>query len=475
MKILIINLPRYKGSSIIREGRCEMVMDYRIDTPATLLIIASILKKIVSQIDFIDANGFNLSYRDIFEQIKNENYDLAVFTVASMIFEHDLKICNLLKKINPSCLTVGYSWYARKYSKEILDEYKNLDVLIIEDPFSVIENLVTTIYNNGNLANVGGITYRDENDQIKITPKIKSKIKFDDLPLPAYDLLPSFKPYYIYTPFLKPYALVYAGKGCPFGCKYCNVANTKYSGRSAENILKELKILRKIGNVKYVWFFDEIFTLNKKKVIEVCNGIIKEKIKIKWMCDSRVDLVDIQLLKLMRKAGCIGISYGVESASQKILNLMNKGITVKQARNALKWTRKAHIPSQLNLILGYIGENENTLKETEFFIKSTLPEFLQITKMTALADTEFARLAYEKGWLSENSDWKQNLIIRSKILKNYQPYSLNIGKEMRKMHKILYYNPKWWITSFITLINNPILIPPVIGTFIKRMFDKKIL
>ena len=89
--------------------------------------------------------------KNVFEQIKNENYDLAVFTIASMILEHDLKICNLIKNLNPSCLTVGYSWYARKYSKEILDEYKNIDVLIIEDPFSVIENLVTTINNNENL------------------------------------------------------------------------------------------------------------------------------------------------------------------------------------------------------------------------------------------------------------------------------------------------------------------------------------
>ena len=108
-----------------------------------------------------------------------------------------------------------------------------------------------------------------------------------------------------------------------------------------------MKILKKIGNVKYVWFFDEIFTLNKKRVIEICNKIIEEKVNIKWFCDSRVDLVDKKLLKLMRKAGCIGISYGVESGSQKILDAMNKGIKIEQAK---QWTEK----DILNLNVGYV-------------------------------------------------------------------------------------------------------------------------
>ncbi|KKL99018.1 hypothetical protein LCGC14_1818600, partial [marine sediment metagenome] len=90
----------------------------------------------------------------------------------------------------------------------------------------------------------------------------------------------SFKPYYLYTPLIKPYALVYAGMGCPYSCSYCPDANTQYSGRSAENIIKELEKLKELGKIKYVWFYDEIFTLNRKRVIEVCNGIIKKNLKI---------------------------------------------------------------------------------------------------------------------------------------------------------------------------------------------------
>ena len=468
MKILIINLPRYKNNSVTREGRCEMLMYYRVDTPATLLTIASLLREKNIQVDFIDANGLNLSYKTLSDQIKNKNFDCAIFTFASLIIDYDLKICDILKKQNPNSITIGYSWYGKKFAKDILNEYHNLDILIIEDPFSVIEVLYNCLNKNENLADINGIAYKDKNKQIKINDKLDIKKKFSDLPIPAYDLLTSFKPYYVYSPLLTPYALVYAGKGCPYGCTYCNVARTKYSGKTAEQIIKELKYLKQIAKVKYIWFFDEIFTINRKRVIQICRAIIKEKLKIKWFCDSRVDLVDQELLKIMKKGGCIGISYGVESGSQKILNLMKKNITIQQAKNALFWTRKAHIPIQLNLILGYEGENKKTIKQTEAFIRSTLPEMLQITKMMALIETEFYDLALEKNWVSENLNWKKNLKSPVSKLHNYKPYELNIWEEKRRIERMLHYNPKWWLACVNSLIRNPMLISPIIGTLFKR-------
>ncbi|MFX0071612.1 MAG: B12-binding domain-containing radical SAM protein [Candidatus Hermodarchaeota archaeon] len=475
MKILIINLPRYGIFSVTREGRCELILNHRVDTPATLLTIASLLRNINYQIDFIDANGLNLSYKTIVKQLKSNKYDCTIFTFASQIIDHELKICKIFKRISPSCLTIGFSWYAKNYGREILTEYKNIDVLIIEDPFSVIEKLIECLNNKGDLANVGGIAYRDNDNQIKVNPKIDIIKNFDELPLPAYDLLTTFEPYYIYSPNLKPYALIYAGKGCPYGCRYCNVARTKYNSKSAQNIINELKLLKKLGNIKYVWFFDEIFTLNRKKVIEVCNRIIKEKLRIKWLCDSRVDLVDKDLLNLMKKAGCIGISYGVESGSQKILDAMNKGITVETAEKALKWTREAKIPIQLNLLLGYIGENKRTLKENEIYIRKTLPFMLQITTIHAMEGTEFMNIAIKNKWIEDTSDWKLNLTKTYKNLINYEPYNLNLRKYMKKFRKILYSNPKWWIYNFKTLITNSVLILPIISTFTKRFQSINIL
>ena len=471
MNILLINPPRYNSIPVTREERCEFVSRYRVDTPATLLIMASLLRDKGHKIEFIDANAFDLGYEDVSERMINKKIDCVIFPFNSQIIDHDLEICNIAKKIKPSCITIGFSWYARYYVKEILTEYSNLDINIIGTTLSVVGDLIESISENGDLDDVGGIAYRSKDNIIKINNKVDSEIKFNNLPMPAYDLLPSFKPYYLINPFISPYALLYAGKGCPFGCIYCNVAKTKYSSRSADSVIKELKMLKKMGNIKYVWFYDEIFTINRKRVIEICERIIEENINIKWFCDTRVDLVDEELLKIMRKGGCIEISYGVESGSQKILNSMNKGITVGQAKNALIWTRKAHIPIHLDIILGFIGEDEETLKETESFVRSTLPEELQINIITAKPGTEFTKLAVENKWTDENLNWEQ-ILTRGLKLKSYEPFNLNLNTERIKIKKMLYFNPKWWIVNINSLIRNHELFLPIMGMHLRRYRTK---
>ena len=106
MKVLIINPPRYEGSSVTREGRCELLMDYRVDTPATLLIIASIIRNENQNIKFIDANGLNLSYDDLLILIQSMKFDCLIFTFNSQIIDYDLEICNIFKKNNPTCITI---------------------------------------------------------------------------------------------------------------------------------------------------------------------------------------------------------------------------------------------------------------------------------------------------------------------------------------------------------------------------------
>ena len=468
MKVLIINLPRYEGSSVTREGRCELILDYRVDTPATLLIIASLLRNENQSIKFIDANGLNLSYNDLLNLLKIIKFECLIFTFNSQIIDYELRICSIIKRINPSCITVGYSWYARKFGNEILNEYDNLDILIVDDPFSIVGGLIKCLNSHDDLSKVNGIAFRNDENEITLNEKLIFKKKFNDLPLPAYDLLRTFKRYYIYSPLLSPYALVYAGKGCPFGCVYCNVANTIYSGKSAEKIIHELKILRKLGKVKYVWFFDEVFTINRRRTVEICKRIIKEGLKIKWFCDSRVDLVDKELLILMRKAGCIGISYGVESGSNKILNLMNKKITIEQAKKVLRWTRQVNIPIQLNLLVGYIGETKATLKETENFIREVMPEFIQVSIMQAHESTEFIKIALENNWIRGDLDWKKRLTAPHKKLRNYKPFELNLWELRESLPKMLVYNPKWWFHTIKTLMRNLSLIKPIFYTFLRK-------
>ena len=469
MRILIINLPRYKEFSVTREGRCEFITKSRVDTPTTLLTIAAILKEMNHQVSFIDANGLNLKYEDITEYLMFKTFDCIIFSINSTIIDHELKFCDIIKNKQPSCITIAFSWYARNFGFEILSEYENLDIIITDDTFSVIDNLIESLSERKNLVNVRGIGYRDYKNEIRINNKVIKIRSINNLPMPAYDLLPSLEPYYIYLKDLKPYALIYSGKGCSYNCNYCNVANTKYSYKAAEEIIEELKYLKKVANVQYVWFFDEIFTINRARVIKICNYIIREKLNIKWFCDSRVDLIDEGLLRIMKKGGCIGIAYGVESGSQKILNAMNKRIIISHAKEILKLTRKIHIPIQMNIILGYIGENYKTLRQTRQIIKEILPEILQIVPIMSIDGTNFTKLAIKNNWIDPNINWKDRL--KTQVLKYelYPPFNLNLKSEIQKLYRILYRNPKWWLVIINSLIHNNCLIIPILkGLFRKH-------
>ncbi|MFX1363458.1 MAG: B12-binding domain-containing radical SAM protein [Promethearchaeota archaeon] len=475
MNILIINLPKFKGSSVTREGRCEFVCNYRVDTPATLLIIASILRFKNHQIDFIDANALNLDYLYLRNLLKHLNADCLIFTFNSWIIGYDLKICEIVKKINPLCITIGYSWFAKNAPTEVLSGFPYLDIQIINDPFTVIENLIDILEKKGDLNKLEGIAFRVNKNKFIVNNSLKITKDFSTLPIPAYDLIKSFKPYYLYTPLIKPYALIYAGKGCPYSCAYCPDANTLYSGRSADDMVKELKVLKKLWNIKYVWFYDQVFTINRKRVIEFCIKLIEEDLKINWFCDTRVDLVDEKLLKIMKMAGCIGIAYGIESGSQTILNNMKKTIKINQAIKALRGTRKARIPIQLNLILGYIGENKRSLKETKNFVKLTLPELMQISIILAMNGTEFTDLAIKNNWTSDILSLKEKITDIPLDKNHYKPFQLNLQKEIKELYKILFLNPRWWIKSIYTLVKNYQLILPILGIFLYRSKSIKII
>jgi radical SAM superfamily enzyme YgiQ (UPF0313 family) len=139
--------------------------------------------------------------------------------------------------------------------------------------------------------------------------------------------------------------------------------------RSIDNIIEEIQTLIKKYNVRHFDFQDELFTLNDKRVIEFCDRILKEKIKISWRCLGRANLAKLDVLKKMKKAGCHWIGYGIESGSPKMLEVMDKKINIKQAKKAIELTRQAGITPSATFIVGMPGETKETIKETVKFCK----------------------------------------------------------------------------------------------------------
>ena len=444
MRVLLINPPRYNGIPVIREERCEITERYSVLEPYSLLQIGALLRQDKHNVSLIDANGFNLSFKGIENKLK-EGFDAIIFRFTPTTFDHDLKVASIAKEINPKIITIGLCFTLNTLSKEVMKEAKDLDIYLRKDYEVVIKDVFSK-----ELENVGGITYRKGSKIIINQDPIPIK-DYDSLPLPAYDLLPNLNPYFINTPIGKPFTIIYSSRGCPFQCIYCTVAGTTTRMRSEKSILEEIKFLKEKYKIKTVSFFDETFTINRKRVIEICKGLLG--MNITWYCNTRANLVDLELLKLMKKSGCKGISYGIESGSEKILKNVSKGITVEQQAEGIKLAKKAGIKVYCSFIFGLPGENKETIKETITFVKKTLPTSAQFNVAVPYPGTKLYETAKENGWINR-LDWR-SLYQDKSLMSLDQLTSKDLDKARKNAYKSLYFNPHWVIQNIFHVTKNP--------------------
>ncbi|GAB4435322.1 MAG: radical SAM protein [Anaerolineae bacterium] len=267
----------------------------------------------------------------------------------------------------------------------------------------------------GDLSSIRGLAYR-HNGEIKITPDRNFIPKLDDLPLPRHDMLPldNYR-----MPLIKgPYSFVVPSRGCPAGCKYC-IKHVSYNYavrlRSTENIMQELWSLKKQG-INNVMMYADLFTVNREQVMSLCQAMIDEKIDMQWMCNSRVDYVDEEMLQMMGQAGCHMISWGIESGSAEILKRARKGADPSKAERALNWARQAGIKNFGYFIIGLPGETVETIQQTIAFSK-TLPLNVAIFHIAApYPGTPFFYEVVENGWFRPGTNWEQVDMDKSTVL-----------------------------------------------------------
>jgi anaerobic magnesium-protoporphyrin IX monomethyl ester cyclase len=207
-------------------------------------------------------------------------------------------------------------------------------------------------------------------------------------------------------------------RGCPFQCRYCfKVFGRNVRWRSVDNIVEEIKELKKRYGVQYVSFSDDLFTVNRTRVEEFCNRLIKENLGVKFLISARVNTVDEPLLKLLAKAGVVSLSYGIESANNDVLKSMNKMATKEMAHKAMIAARKAGIFANPSFMIGYPGETPQSIEETVKFCEGLgiATEFFYTTAYpgTPLYDQARAmgKIPDEDAYFESLGEMSQNLLI----------------------------------------------------------------
>ena len=345
--------------------------------PLGLASIAAFLRQRNVDVHVIDAWALNLDYQSLELRIAELCPDIVGITVMSPRFNQAQATADCARKAAPDALLVLGGPHPSAMPEETLRKISSADVCVIGEGENTLFQIASTCKTPGFLSRIDGIAYRDSASVIRTKP-VELIENIDLLPFPARDLFP-IENYQTHPPYgiKKPYMTMITSRGCPYHCSYCSkeVFGNRLRMQSPKRVVDEMEYLVRKYGVKEIHFYDDDFTMNQKRVIGICDEIKSRNIKIVWSCTTRVDLVNLELLKKMKKAGCWLISYGVESGNQQILDTMQKGISIEKIEESFALTRKAGIKTLGYFLAGLPGETSETLSDTIAFSKRLNPDF----------------------------------------------------------------------------------------------------
>jgi len=357
-----------------------------------LALIAAVLERAGHQVTVLDANALRLQPKDIALLVTDA--DVVGLTAMTPTISTAISIARHLKRARPDLTIVLGGAHATLLPEETLAAAPEIDIILRGEGEKTIIELLRALEYKQPLDNVPGISYRQ--DGKVISTKVRSTtIDLDSLPFLAYHLLP-WRRYKPHAPHGRafPFAAIITSRGCPYRCSYCSkpIFGNKFRGQSPERVVEEVAYYQEKFGIKELAFYDDVFTLNKKRACAIADEILKRGIKICWTCETRVNLVDKELLRHMKQAGCYAIAYGIESASPEILNILNKDITLEQVEEAVGITQEVGLQTIGYFMIGSPGESPETIDQTIQFAKRLKLDFAQFAITTPFPGTELYNL-----------------------------------------------------------------------------------
>ncbi|RJP80618.1 MAG: radical SAM protein [Candidatus Zixiibacteriota bacterium] len=408
MKVHLINPPSPGQFGFTREGRCMQKEGVWTTTwpPISLTQTAAVLRARGHQVKVNDCSVEGIDTEKLKGELKAFQPDLLVMNSTTPSLNFDLTIPPQAREVLPGVKIAAFGIHAGTLPDEVFAMTGALDFIVRGEPEMTIADLADALAGKLPLEQVAGLSRRVDG-AVQHTPDRGFIPVLDEMPYPAWDLV-NLENYQL--PFSgRRFLMVTTARGCPYDCVYC-VAQSYYGkkirARKPARIVDELEHMGAQYGVKDFFFWSESFTIIRAAIKELCREILRRNLKVRWVCNSRVDNIDLELLELMKQAGCWMISYGIESGEQAILDAIKKDITIKQVQEAVRLTRKVGFQIAGHFVLGLPGETPATLKKTYNFACSLDLDYAQFYCASPWPGSEFYRMAVESGWLA-STDWEQ--------------------------------------------------------------------
>jgi radical SAM superfamily enzyme YgiQ (UPF0313 family) len=414
------------------------------DPPLGLAYIAAHIRRMA----IVDVSILDTTFNPSFEYVKSflikQKPDIVGIYFDTIMFNDGLKIAKIAKKLGIFVITGGP--HATVMPETLIN---NVDAVAIGEGEEIVKNLIE---NFPDLRKVKGIIYK-ENGKICKNPPQPRIANLDNLEFPARDLLEMEK--YIYNwHFLDSVDInlrgtnIIASRGCPFNCSFCQPTLRTLFGdvvrkRSPENVIKEIKRIVNQYNLDGIFFHDDTFTINRDWIINFCNLLKKENLGILWGCNSRVNTIDKELMKIMYNAGLRELHIGIESGSQRILDeIYQKGIKLEDAKKVIKTAKEIGINTLCFFMIGAPTETEEEVWKTINFASSLDSDEITFSITTPLPKTRLYDFVKENYTISKNfSDFD--------YYSKRAFYDVNLDNDkLKRLRSIalfkFYTNPKHW-------------------------------
>jgi anaerobic magnesium-protoporphyrin IX monomethyl ester cyclase len=393
VKTSLVNPPPLKG-----------VYRHQPYLPIGLAYLAAVLEENGHEVTVIDCPALEMNYEKLKANLASIEPNVIGITSMTPTIQSALLSAHVAKEACPDAMVILGGPHATFMDEQVLAEEEAVDVVVRSEGEQTLLELTQNVSNPKALNSIEGITFRKDGHVVR-TPNRPFIQKLDELPLPAYKYFPLEK-YRLFGRMMLP---IITSRGCPSQCSFCTTARMfgkAFRARNPKNIVDELEWLRDVHGADAFTFYDDTFTLDKKRTLKICEEIKNRKIGLPWDCQTRVSTVSREILLKMREANCQQVFFGVESGCQKILDSVKKGTTVEQNERAIRLAKDVGLFVSISVIIGYPGETKDMLQETVDLIRKAEPDDVYICVATPYPGTELRRIVEEMGWEMSN-DWER--------------------------------------------------------------------
>ncbi len=401
MNVLLINPPK-----LTKEIYNIYSYGAPILPPLGLCYLATALLKDRHKVKIIDAAAERIRFNEIKKEIIDFSPAIVGITSTTASYKSACKIIYMIKRIDRNITTILGGAHVSSRPYETILECEDLDIAVINEGEHTIREVAKTVEEKKSLSSIKGIYYRKEGNIIANYPR-EFEDNIDIFSFPKRELLKSLRLYH-HAPTRSPHRLatsMITSRGCPFRCSFCqqSIFGRRWRGHSPAFVVDEMRILTDEYKVKFISIEDDNFAFDRNRVMEICRRIINNRITVEWGCSVKIDSLDSELLRAMRGAGCKNIYIGIESSSDRILNLYQKRDKRDKLINVINMIKKMNFNLYGAFILGAPTETINEMNDTIRFAVSLPLDGVSFSLFVPYPNTILRNLAFRKGTVSE--DW----------------------------------------------------------------------